>query len=111
MVANHFRHWESLDWLEAAGFRVNPHRKRCTTIDEVIDFANEKETLRDELGYEIDGLVVKVNSAALQDEFGATASAALGHSVQVSCAPGVDESFRHLRLRRTHRAPLLPSRF
>jgi len=68
-------HWESLDWLEKAGFRVNPHRKLCTTIDEVIDFANEKEALRDDLGYEIDGLVVKVNSAALQDEFGATSKA------------------------------------
>ena len=68
-------HWESLDWLEAAGFRVNPHRKKCQTIDEVIDFANEKEALRDDLGYEIDGLVVKVNSTALQDEFGATSKA------------------------------------
>ena len=68
-------HWESLAWLEKAGFRVNPHRKLCSTIDEVIDFANEKETLRDDLGYEIDGLVVKVNSAALQDEFGATQKA------------------------------------
>ena len=68
-------HWESLDWLESAGFRVNPHRKRCETIDEVIDFANEKEALRDDLGYEIDGLVVKVNSTALQDEFGATSKA------------------------------------
>src|SRR5262245_12678286 len=68
-------HWEALDWLEAAGFRVNPHRKLCETIDEVIDFANEKETLRDDLGYEIDGLVVKVNSTALQDEFGATSKA------------------------------------
>jgi DNA ligase (NAD+) len=68
-------HWESLDWLESAGFRVNPHRKRCQTIDEVIDFANEKEALRDDLGYEIDGLVVKVNSTALQDEFGATSKA------------------------------------
>jgi DNA ligase (NAD+) len=68
-------HWESLDWLETAGFRVNPHRKRCETIDEVIDFANEKEALRDDLGYEIDGLVVKVNSTALQDEFGATSKA------------------------------------
>ena len=68
-------HWESLAWLEKAGFRVNPHRKRCSTIDEVIDFANEKEALRDDLGYEIDGLVVKVNSAALQDEFGATQKA------------------------------------
>ena len=68
-------HWESLDWLDKAGFRVNSHRKLAKTIDEVIDFANEKEALRDELGYEIDGLVVKVNSAALQDEFGATSKA------------------------------------
>ncbi len=68
-------HWESLAWLEKAGFRVNPHKKLCTTIDEVIEFANEKEALRDDLGYEIDGLVVKVNSTALQDEFGATQKA------------------------------------
>ncbi|HYV83397.1 MAG TPA: NAD-dependent DNA ligase LigA [Pyrinomonadaceae bacterium] len=68
-------HWEALDWLDAAGFRVNPHRKLCETIEEVIDFANEKEALRDDLGYEIDGLVVKVNSTALQDEFGATSKA------------------------------------
>ena len=68
-------HWKALEWLQAAGFRVNPHRKVCETIDEVIEFANEKEALRDDLGYEIDGLVVKVNSTALQDEFGATQKA------------------------------------
>src|SRR5690242_3656494 len=68
-------HSQSLDWLEKAGFRVNSHRKVCKTIDEVIDFANEQEKLRDDLGYEIDGLVVKVNSTALQDEFGATSKA------------------------------------
>jgi DNA ligase (NAD+) len=68
-------HWEALDWMERAGFRVNPHRKLCTTIDEVIEFANEKEALRDDLGYEIDGLVVKVNSTSLQDEFGQTQKA------------------------------------
>lgn len=68
-------HWESLAWLEKAGFRVNPHKKLCHTIDEVIEFANEKEALRDDLGYEIDGLVVKINSTALQDEFGATSKA------------------------------------
>jgi len=68
-------HWEALNWLDKAGFRVNPHRKLCKTIDEVIDFANEKEALRDELGYEIDGLVVKVNSTTFQDEFGATSKA------------------------------------
>jgi DNA ligase (NAD+) len=68
-------HSASLEWLEKAGFRVNSHRKVCKTIDEVIDFANEQEKLRDDLGYEIDGLVVKVNSTALQDEFGATQKA------------------------------------
>jgi DNA ligase (NAD+) len=68
-------HWEALDWLEQAGFRVNPNRKLCKTIDEVIEFANEMEALRDDLGYEIDGLVVKVNSTAFQDEFGATSKA------------------------------------
>jgi len=68
-------HWESLNWLAVAGFRVNPNKELCKSIDQVIDFANEKEKLRDELGYEIDGLVVKVNSTALQDDFGATAKA------------------------------------
>ncbi|HEY5443170.1 MAG TPA: NAD-dependent DNA ligase LigA [Pyrinomonadaceae bacterium] len=68
-------HWESLNWLAAAGFRVNPNKELCKSIDQVIDFANEKEKLRDELGYEIDGLVVKANSTALQDDFGATAKA------------------------------------
>ena len=68
-------HSESLDWLEKAGFRVNSHRKVCKTIEEVINFANAQEKLRDDLGYEIDGLVVKVNSTALQDEFGATQKA------------------------------------
>ena len=68
-------HWKALEWLQQAGFRVNPHRKVCETIDELIEFANAKEALRDDLGYEIDGLVVKVNSTALQDEFGATQKA------------------------------------
>ena len=68
-------HWESLNWLEKAGFRVNKHRKLCGSIEEVIEFANQMEARRDDLGYEIDGLVVKVNSIALQEEFGATQKA------------------------------------
>ncbi|HYE65872.1 MAG TPA: NAD-dependent DNA ligase LigA [Pyrinomonadaceae bacterium] len=68
-------HWEALDWLDRAGFRVNPHRALCASIDEVIDFCNQMELKRDELGYEIDGVVLKVNSTSLQDEFGATAKA------------------------------------
>ncbi len=68
-------HWEALNWLEQAGFRVNPHRTLCSSIEEVIDFCNEMEAHRDELDYEIDGLVVKVNSTAQQDEFGTTQKA------------------------------------
>jgi DNA ligase (NAD+) len=68
-------HWDALDWLDRAGFRVNPNRARCASIDEVIDYCHQMELKRDELGYEIDGVVVKVNSTALQDEFGATTKA------------------------------------
>lgn len=64
-------HWDALEWLASAGFKVG-ERKPCDTIDEVIAFCNEMEAKRDELEYEIDGVVVKVNSTALQEEFGAT---------------------------------------
>jgi DNA ligase (NAD+) len=65
-------HWEALNWMEVAGFKVNPHRRLCSSIEEVIEFANQMEAQRDDLDYEIDGLVVKVNSTAQQDEFGTT---------------------------------------
>jgi DNA ligase (NAD+) len=65
-------HWEALDWMQQAGLRVNPERVLCNSIEEVIEFANKTEARRDDLDYEIDGLVVKVNSTALQDEFGTT---------------------------------------
>ncbi|CAN5805089.1 NAD-dependent DNA ligase LigA [soil metagenome] len=68
-------HWEALNWLELSGFRVNPHRELCSSIENVIEFCNRMETQRDGFDYEIDGLVVKVNSTALQDEFGATQKA------------------------------------
>ncbi|MGA9998444.1 MAG: NAD-dependent DNA ligase LigA, partial [Pyrinomonadaceae bacterium] len=68
-------HWQALEWAERAGFHVNPNRELCKTIDEVIEFCNRMEFKRDELGYEIDGVVVKVNSTALQDQFGATTKA------------------------------------
>jgi DNA ligase (NAD+) len=68
-------HWQSFEWLERAGFRTNPHRALCASIEEVIEFCGQMELRRDELDYEIDGVVVKVNSTALQDEFGATSKA------------------------------------
>jgi DNA ligase (NAD+) len=68
-------HWQALEWLNSAGFSVNEARALCSTIDEVIAFCEKWGELRDELGYEIDGAVVKVNSVALQDELGATSKA------------------------------------
>jgi DNA ligase (NAD+) len=68
-------HWEALKWLETAGLRVNPHRALCDSIEGVIDFCNEMEAKREELDYEIDGVVVKINSTAMQEDFGATGKA------------------------------------
>jgi DNA ligase (NAD+) len=68
-------HWESLDWLIDAGFRVDPIRRLCASIAEVVDFCNEWEARRDELGYEIDGIVIKVNRTQFQEELGATSKA------------------------------------
>ncbi len=68
-------HWQNFQWLEKAGFKVNPHRALCKNIEEVIEFCNDMESKRDGLDYDIDGVVVKVNSTALQQEFGATTKA------------------------------------
>lgn len=65
-------HWENFEWLELNGFNVNPHRRLCANIDDLTRFVGEIEEIRDSLDYEIDGVVVKVNSTALQEEFGAT---------------------------------------
>ncbi len=68
-------HWENFEWLERNGFSVNPNRALCTGYDDLVAFVAEMETHRDTLDYEIDGVVVKVNSTALQEEFGATTKA------------------------------------
>ena len=69
------RHSASLDALAAAGFKVNPNRALVHTIDEVWDFIQPWEAKRDFLAYEIDGIVVKVDRTALQDELGFTGKA------------------------------------
>ena len=68
-------HWENFEWLEKNGFHVNPHRALCGDYDELCEFVEKMEPVRDELDYEIDGVVVKVNSTQLQQEFGATTKA------------------------------------
>jgi len=66
-------HFEALEWMTRHGFKINPHRRQCSQIEDVIAYCNEWETRRDELGYEIDGVVVKINQIAIHEELGATA--------------------------------------
>ncbi|NLY79682.1 MAG: NAD-dependent DNA ligase LigA, partial [Lysinibacillus sp.] len=66
-------HAEMLDYLESIGFRINQERQLCETIDDVLTFINKWTAERPNLPYEIDGIVVKVNRFAHQDELGFTA--------------------------------------
>jgi DNA ligase (NAD+) len=63
---------ESLKHIMHLGLKVNPHRKLCHSLQEVIDFCRHWEEHRDDLDYEIDGVVVKVNSVDLQTQLGST---------------------------------------
>ncbi len=68
-------HWENFEFLEKEKFNVNPNIRLCENIQKVIEFCDEMLEKRDLFDYEIDGVVVKINSTALQDEFGATTKA------------------------------------
>jgi DNA ligase (NAD+) len=67
--------WEALNTLDALGFLVNPHRRQCESLEDVFDFIRELERSRERLPYEIDGVVVKVDSVAQQERLGWTAKA------------------------------------
>jgi DNA ligase (NAD+) len=68
-------HWKSLDWLERHGFKVNPKRELCADIDKALEFCREWEAEREALPYEIDGVVLKVDSVEQQRQLGFTAKA------------------------------------
>ncbi len=64
-------HWESLEWLRAHGFRTNPYAERHDTIEAVAAACRDWEKRRIELDYEIDGIVIKVDSFDQQRRLGA----------------------------------------
>ncbi len=66
---------QALQWLRDAGFRVNPDVEYCATTREVHTYCERAVARRGELPYEIDGVVVKVDSFALQEELGFTSKA------------------------------------
>jgi DNA ligase (NAD+) len=69
------RQSKTMDALEEAGFKVNPHRKLAKNLDEVWKFIESWQGKRESLPYEIDGIVVKVDRTALQRELGFTGKA------------------------------------
>jgi len=66
-------HSEGLDYLDRLGFKTNQERKKCASIDEVIEYVNSWVEKRPHLAYEIDGIVIKVDSYAHQTALGTTA--------------------------------------
>lgn len=68
-----YRHRDALTFMEELGFRVNPKRKICNNIEEVLKFINEMTSIRDSLPYDIDGIVIKVDDIKMQENLGFTA--------------------------------------
>jgi DNA ligase (NAD+) len=69
------RHWDTLNALDAAGFKVNAARSLAKNFDEVWEFIERGQNKREELPYEIDGVVIKVDRVSLQNELGYTGKA------------------------------------
>ncbi|HPB59537.1 MAG TPA: NAD-dependent DNA ligase LigA [Candidatus Saccharicenans sp.] len=65
--------WENLQQLKKLGFKINPHSRLCQNIEEVISYHREWTEKRDSLDYDVDGVVVKVNSTRQRQILGATA--------------------------------------
>ncbi len=63
-------HWQFFQTIPKWGFRVNPLIKKCAEIEEAVTYYQDLEQRRDELDYQIDGVVVKVNDYALRAELG-----------------------------------------
>lgn len=64
---------QSLEWMKEKGFNINPYYRRCSTIDDVINYINEITKIRNELPYDIDGIVIKVNDMRKHELIGWTA--------------------------------------
>jgi DNA ligase (NAD+) len=69
------KHSDALKALAALGFKVNPNHLLATSLDQVLEFIARGEQMREKLGYEIDGIVIKVNSMRAQERLGFTGKA------------------------------------
>ncbi len=65
--------WKSLQKLKELGFKINPNSRRCSSLDEILSFWKEWSEKRDRMDYDVDGIVVKVDSTRQQNILGSTA--------------------------------------
>ncbi len=65
-------HYKALMFIKDLGFKINPHIKKLSSIEEVIEHCNSYLEKRPEFSYEIDGLVIKVDEIWVQNQLGAT---------------------------------------
>ena len=67
--------WETIEFLRRHGFRTNPHIRKCQNIEEVIKYCSQWQDKKKDLDYDIDGMVIKVDSIRQQKSLGATSKA------------------------------------
>jgi DNA ligase (NAD+) len=102
------RHSETLAALETLGFKVNPNRLVAKSIDDVWEFIAGWEQRRDDLPYEIDGIVVKVNRVRLQDELGFTGKAPRWATAYKFTARAAITTLRNIRVQVGRTGKLTP---
>ena len=74
-------HSEGLSFLDSLGFKTNNERQKCADIEAVIEFVEAWVDKRPNLSYEIDGIVIKVDSLKAQEQLGTTAKIHVGQSL------------------------------
>lgn len=65
--------WQNLQTMKKLGLKINPHSRRCSSLDAVISYYREWKERRDALDYDVDGIVIKVDSVEQQRLLGSTA--------------------------------------
>ena len=63
-------HWETMEWLKSLGFKINPNMRLIKTLEGTLEYFRGWEKQRENLPYEADGIVVKINQINLQNELG-----------------------------------------
>lgn len=69
---NYLSHFQTLKRLGESGFKIIPNRRLCSTIEEVLDYIKEWKEKRENLDYEVDGLVVKIDDFKMRERLGYT---------------------------------------